>query len=155
MSTTPNYAKLKNTYYWIGFLIGYVLPFAYFAIKLGFTEASVSSRLVMPTIIVGTIGIIKLASDIPQWVSAWEPSLFKGLVKASPKILLFIVLITLGLTLKYVIENAIDVAFTAYFETVIVLFGSMAVASVFDAFHLKYKELYLLSKGYVLGVVNK
>jgi hypothetical protein len=155
MSTTPNYAKLKNTYYWIGFLIGYVLPFAYFAIKLGFTEASVSSRLVMPTIIVGTIGIIKLASDIPQWVSAWEPSLFKGLVKASPKILLFIVLITLGLTLKYVIENAIDVAFTAYFETVIVLFGSMAVASVFDAFHLKYKELYLISKGYVLGVVNK
>jgi hypothetical protein len=155
MSTTPNYAKLKNTYYWIGFLIGYVLPFAYFAIKLGFTEASVSSRLVMPTIIVGTIGIIKLASDIPQWVSAWEPSLFKGLVKASPKILLFIVLITLGLTLKYVIENAIDVAFTSYFETVIVLFGSMAVASVFDAFHLKYKELYLLSRGYVLGVVNK
>jgi hypothetical protein len=155
MSTAPNYAKLKNTYYWIGFLIGYVLPFAYFAIKLGFTEASVSSRLVMPTIIVGTIGIIKLASDIPQWVSAWEPSLFKGLVKASPKILLFIVLITLGLTLKYVIENAIDVAFTSYFETVIVLFGSMAVASVFDAFHLKYKELYLLSKGYVLGVVNK
>ncbi len=155
MSTTPNYAKLKNTYYWIGFLIGYFLPFAYFAIKLGFTEAPVSSRLVMPTIIVGTIGIIKLASDIPQWVSAWEPSLFKGLVKASPKILLFIVLITLGLTLKYVIENAIDVAFTSYFETVIVLFGSMAVASVFDAFHLKYKELYLLSKGYVLGVVNK
>jgi hypothetical protein len=155
MSTTPNYAKLKNTYYWIGFLIGYVLPFAYFAIKLGFTEAAVSSKLVMPTIIVGTIGIIKLASDIPQWVSAWEPSLFKGLVKASPKILLFIVLITLGLTLKYVIENAIDVAFTSYFETVIVLFGSMAVASVFDAFHLKYKELYLLSKGYVLGVVNK
>jgi hypothetical protein len=155
MSTTPNYAKLKNTYYWIAFLIGYLLPFAYFAIKLGFTEAPVSSRLVMPTIIVGTIGIIKLASDIPQWVSAWEPSLFKGLVKASPKILLFIVLITLGLTLKYVIENAIDVAFTSYFETVIVLFGSMAVASVFDAFHLKYKELYLLSKGYVLGVVNK
>ena len=155
MSTTPNYAKLKNTYYWIAFLIGYLLPFAYFAIKLGFTETPVSSRLVMPTIIVGTIGIIKLASDIPQWVSAWEPSLFKGLVKASPKILLFIVLITLGLTLKYVIENAIDVAFTSYFETVIVLFGSMAVASVFDAFHLKYKELYLLSKGYVLGVVNK
>jgi hypothetical protein len=26
---------------------------------------------------------------------------------------------------------------------------------VFDAFHLKYKELYLISKGYVLGVVNK
>lgn len=155
MSTTANYAKLKNTYYWIGFLIGYVLPFAYFAIKLGFTQDSVSSKLVIPTIIVGTLGIIKLASDIPQWVSAWEPSLFKGLVKASPKILLFIVLITLGLTLKYVIENAIDVAFTAYFETVIVLFGSMAIASVFDAFHLKYKELYLLSKGYVLGVVNK
>lgn len=155
MSTTANYATLKNRYYWIGFLIGYVLPFAYFAIKLGFTQDSVSSKLVIPTIIVGTLGIIKLASDIPQWVSAWEPSLFKGLVKASPKILLFIVLITLGLTLKYVIENAIDVAFTSYFETVIVLFGSMAVASVFDAFHLKYKELYLLSKGYVLGVVNK
>jgi hypothetical protein len=142
-------------YYWIAFAIGYALPFVYFAVKLGFTTESVSSKIVMPVLIVGTLGALKLSSDLPRWVSTWEPSLLKGLVKASPKILLFIVLITLGLTLKYVIENAIDVAFTAYFETVIVLFGSMAVASVFDAFHLKYKELYLLSKGYVLGVVNK
>jgi hypothetical protein len=152
---TPNYQKLKNRYYWLGFLTGYVLPFVYFAIKLGFTEQSVSNKIVMPVLVVGTLGIIKLASDMPRWVSTWEPSFMKGLAKATPKILLFIVLITLGLTLKYVIENSIDVAFTAYFETVIVLFGSMSVASIFEAFHLKYKELYLISKGYVLGVVNK
>ena len=155
--STPNinYNQKKNMYYWISFAVGYVLPFVYFAIKLGFTEASISNKIVMPTIIVGTLGIIKLASDMPRWVSTWEPSLMKGLAKATPKILLFIVLITLGLTLKYVIENSIDVAFTSYFETVIVLFGSMSVASIFEAFHLKYKELYLISKGYVLGVVNK
>ena len=152
---SAQYKKKRNMYYWIAFAIGYALPFVYFAVKLGFTTESVSSKIVMPVLIVGTLGALKLSSDLPRWVSTWEPSLLKGLVKASPKILLFIVLITLGLTLKYVIENAIDVAFTAYFETVIVLFGSMAVASVFDAFHLKYKELYLLSKGYVLGVVNK
>jgi hypothetical protein len=152
---TPNHQKLKNRYYWLGFFTGYVLPFIYFAIKLGFTEASVSNKIVMPVLVVGTLGIIKLASDMPRWVSTWEPSFMKGLAGAVPKILLFIVLITLGLTLKYVIENSIDVAFTAYFETVIVLFGSMSVASIFEAFHLKYKELYLISKGYVLGVVNK
>lgn len=155
--STPNvnYKQKKNMYYWISFAVGYVLPFVYFAIKLGFTEASISNKIVMPTIIVGTLGIVKLASDMPRWVSTWEPSLMKGLAKATPKILLFVVLISLGLTLKYVIENSIDVAFTAYFETVIVLFGSMSVASIFEAFHLKYKELYLISKGYVLGVVNK
>jgi hypothetical protein len=152
---TPNYQKLKNRYYWLGFLTGYVMPFIYFAIKLGFTQESASSKIVMPVLVVGTLGIIKLSADMPRWVSTWEPSFMKGLAKAGPKILLFIVLITLGLTLKYVIENSIDVAFTAYFETVIVLFGSMSIASIFEAFHLKYKELYLISKGYVLGVVNK
>jgi hypothetical protein len=155
MNDKPNYAALKNKYYWIGFVTGYVVPFVYFAIKLGFTTTSVSSKIVMPLLITGIFGVIKLSADIPKWVSTWEPSFKKGIVKAIPKFLLFIVLITLGLTLKYVIENAIDVGFTAYFETVLVLFGSMCVASVFEAFHLKYKELYLLDKGYVLGVVNR
>ena len=41
-----------------------------------------------------------------------------------------------------------------YFETVLVLFGGIAVGSVIEAFHLKYKELDLIAKGY-LGVVNK
>jgi len=150
-----NYNQKKNMYYWIAFIIGYVVPFAYFAFKLGFTEESISNKIIMPVLVVGTLGVIKLASDMPRWVSTWEPSLMKGFAKATPKILLFVVLITMGLTLKYVIENSIDVAFTAYFETVIVLFGSMSVASVFEAYHLKYKELYLISKGYVLGVVNK
>jgi hypothetical protein len=153
--STPNYKALKNKYYWIAFILGYVVPFAYFAFKLGFTEASVTSKIVMPVLIVGTLGVLKLSSDLPKWVDTWEPSFQKGLMRAIPKFTLFSLLITLGLSLKYVIENSIDVAFTAYFETVIVLFGSMSVASIFEAFHLKYKELYLISKGYVLGVVNK
>jgi hypothetical protein len=152
---STEYKKKKNMYYWIAFAIGYVLPFTYFAIKLGFTTDSVSSKIVMPVLIVGTLGALKLSGDIPRWVSTWEPSFKKGLMKAIPKLTLFTLLISLGLSLKYVIENAIDVAFTSYFETVIVLFGSMSVASIFEAFHLKYKELYLISKGYVLGVVNK
>lgn len=152
---SQDYAKKKNMFYWIAFAIGYLFPFMYFAIKLGFTQDSVSSKIVMPVLIVGTLGVLKLSSDLPRWVSTWEPSFFKGLMKATPKILLFIILITLGLSLKYVIEQSIEVSFAAYFETVIVLFGSMSVASIFEAFHLKYKELYLISKGYVLGVVNK
>jgi hypothetical protein len=150
-----NYKTLKNKYYWIAFVIGYVFPFMYFAIKLGFTQDSISSKIVMPVLIVGILGVLKLSSDLPRWVSTWEPSFLKGLMKAIPKLLLFVVLITLGLSLKYIIERSIDVKFAAYFETVIVLFGSMAIASIFEAFHLKYKELYLISKGYVLGVVNK
>jgi len=152
---SATYNTLKNRYYWLAFLCGYAFPFVYFFIKLGFTDATITNKLVIPTIIVGTLGIVKLASDLPRWVSTWEPSFIKGLVKAVPKILLFIVLITLGLTLKYVLENSIEVAFAAYFETVLVLFGGMSVGSIFEAYHLKYKELYLISKGYVLGVVNK
>jgi hypothetical protein len=150
-----NYNTLKNRYYWIAFATGYLFPFMYFAIKLGFTQESVSSKIVMPVLIVGTLGVLKLSSDLPRWVSTWEPSFYKGLMKALPKLVLFIILITLGLSLKYIIERSIDVSFASYFETVIVLFGSMSVASIFEAFHLKYKELYLISKGYVLGVVNK
>ena len=153
MKGKDNYKKLKNYYYWLAFLTGYIFPFMYFFIKLGVTKQT--TKIVIPTLIVGVLAILKLASDIPRWVSTWEPSFKKGLVKAIPKILLFIMLITLGLTLKYILKRQIDLAFTAYFETVFVLFGSMSVGSVFEAFHLKYKELYLISKGYVLGVVNK
>jgi hypothetical protein len=152
---SAQYKKKRNMYYWIAFAIGYALPFVYFAVKLGFTTESVSSKIVMPVLIVGTLGVLKLSSDLPRWVSTWEPSFQKGLMKAIPKLTLFTILITLGLSLKYVIENSIEVGFASYFETVIVLFGSMSVASIFEAFHLKYKELYLISKGYVLGVVNK
>lgn len=145
--------KLKNRYYWLSFLISYVFPFIYFFTKLGITKQS--TKLVMPVVIIGIIAILKLASDIPKWVSTWEPSFKKGIVKSIPKFLIFIVLITLGLTLKYIMQRSIDIALTSYFETVLVLFGSMCLGSIFEAYHLKYKELYLISKGYVLGVVNK
>ena len=150
-----NYDKLRVRYYWLAFITSYIFPFAYFAIKLGLTQEDRSAKIVMPVLIIGILGIIKLSSDIPRWVSTWQPSFLKGLIKAVPKILLFIILITLGLTLKYVLENSIDVSFVSYFETVLVLFGGMAVGSIFEAFHLKYKELDLMSKGYVLGVINK
>lgn len=140
-------------YYWLSFTLSYIFPLVYFFIKLGVTQQS--TKLVMPVVVLSIIATFKLASDIPKWVSTWQPSFKKGIVKSVPKILLFIILITLGLTLKYILEKQIEVAFTSYFETVFVLFGGMTVGSIFEAFHLKYKELYLIEKGYVLGVVNK
>lgn len=147
------YRKRKNQFYWLAYLFSYILPFTYFAVKLGLTQEV--TKIVMPTVIVGLLGILRLSSDIPRWVSTWEPSFAKGLVKGIPKIILFVILITLGLTLKYVMERTFTLGFEAYFETVIVLFGGSAVGAIFEAYHLKYKELYLLAKGYVLGVVNK
>lgn len=150
---TPNYVRLRNGYYWLAFLTSYIFPFVYFLIKLGITQQS--TKVVMPGVVILILAVTKIGVDIPKWVSTWQPSFLKGLVQALPKILLFIVLITLGLVLKYVLERQIEVAFASYFETVLVLFGGMSIGSIFEAFHLKYKELYLISKGYVLGVVNK
>ncbi len=148
-----NYLLYRNMYYLLFFLISYVFPFTYFFIKLGITKQS--TTIVLPVVIIGVLGVMKLAGDIPDWISTWQPSFKKGLVKAIPKLLLFITLITLGLTLRHILIHKIEVAFTSYFETVLVLFGGMAIGSIFEAYHLKYKELYLISKGYVLGVVNK
>jgi len=145
--------KKKNLYYLAAYTLSYIFPFTYFIIKLGVTEEV--TKIVMPVVFIGFLGIIKLGIDIPGWVGTWEPSLKKGMVKAIPKLLLFMLLITLGLTLKYMLLQTIDLAFFTYFETVIVLFGGIALGSIFEAYHLKYKELYLVSKGYVLGVVNK
>lgn len=147
-----NYAK-RVLFYWLAFGVSYVFPFLYFLIKLGITQQK--TTIVIPVIIIGFMGIIRLSSDIPRWVGTWRPSFGKGLIKAIPKILLFIILITLGLTLKIIIEREIELKFAMYFETVLVLFGGIAVGSVIEAFHLKYKELDLIAKGYVLGVVNK
>ena len=150
---TPNYRALKNKYYWLAFLFSYVFPFVYFFIKLGITRQS--TEIVMPVVLVAVFAVVKLASDIPVWVEGWQPSVKKGLVRAIPKFALFIVLITLGLTLKYVLEKQMEVAFASYFETIFVLFGGMCVGAVFDAYHRMYRELYQISLGYVLGVVNK
>lgn len=147
--------KKKNIHYILAYGIGYVFPFVYFAIKLGITKEETVTKFMMPVLLIGFIGIMKLATDIPQWVKTWEPSFTKGIIKAIPKILLFILLMTMGLTLKFMLERQIQLAFNTYFETVLVFFGGLSVGSIFEAFHLKYKELYLISKGYVLGVVNK
>lgn len=147
-----NYVK-RVLFYWLSFSVSYVFPFLYFLIKLGITQQK--TTIVIPVIIIGFMGIIRLSSDIPRWVGSWKPSFGKGLIKAIPKILLFIILITLGLTLKTIITREIEIKFAMYFETVLVLFGGIAVGSVIEAVHLKYKELDLIAKGYVLGVVNK
>lgn len=152
-NNTPNYYMLRLLYYWIAFILSYIFPFVYFLVKLGITKTS--TTVVLPTLFLGIIAIVKLAIDIPKWVETWQPSFKKGLIKALPKLCLFIILITLGLTLRYMINNAIQIAFSVYFETVLVLFGGIAVGSVFEAYHLKYKELDLIDKGYVLGVVRK
>jgi len=147
------YRTRKNLFYWIAFGCGYVFPFVYFLIKLGITQST--TKIVLPVLIVLIFAVLKLSADLPKWVSTWEPSLWKGIIKVTPKLLLFVVLITLGLVLKYVIERQIQLAFVTYFETVLVLFGGMSVGAIFEAYHLMYKELYLISKGYVLGVVNR
>lgn len=147
-----NYAK-RVLFYWLAFGVSYVFPFLYFLIKLGITQQK--TTIVIPVIIIGLMGILRLSSDIPKWVGSWKPSFGKGLIKAIPKILLFIILITLGLALKTILAREIELKFAMYFETVLVLFGGIAVGSVIEAFHLKYKELDLIAKGYVLGVVNK
>lgn len=152
-NNTTNYNMLRLLYYWIAFTLSYIFPFVYFLVKLGITKTS--TTVVLPTLFLGIIAIVKLAIDIPKWVETWKPSFKKGLIKALPKLCLFIILITLGLTLRYMINNAIQIAFAVYFETVLVLFGGMAVGSIFEAYHLKYKELDLIDKGYVLGVVRK
>lgn len=151
--TENNYTKRRYAYYWFYFIVSYVFPFAYFLAKLGITQHA--SKIVLPVVLLMAMGVIRLAADIPRWVATWRPCLAKGLVRAIPKVVLFITLITLGLTLKYILDNEIDVAFINYFETVLVLFGSISVGSIIEAYHLKYKELDLIAKGYVLGIVNK
>lgn len=148
-----NYGKQRRMYYWLAFATGYLFPIAYFYVKYGLTKKGTS--IVLPVILLIAVAIIKLASDLPLWVRTWRPSFMKGMVKAIPKFLLFIILITLGLTLMYILEHKIDVSFKTYFEAVFVIFGSQCVSSVLSALQLKYKELDLMSKGYVLGVINK
>lgn len=140
-------------YYWLALVVGYVFPFVYFLIRTGVTRQK--TAIVFPIILISILAVFKISADISSWTKSWKPCIGKGLVKSIPKFLLFILLITFGLTLKYVVERQLELAFHMYFETVLVVFGSIAVASIIEAVHLKYKELDLIEKGYVLGVVNK
>lgn len=148
-----NNTKKRYLYFWLSFLIGYVFPFVYFLCKLGITKTK--KAIVIPVIFLGIVGIIKLCLSIPKWVATWKPSFKKGIISAIPIYLMTITMITLGLTLKVLMQKQIEATFTGYFEFVIVFFGSLCVGSVFDALHQKYRELDLIDKGYVLGVVNK
>lgn len=143
----------RYLYYWLSWLVSYIFPFLYFLIKLGITKTA--TTVVMPVVILGIFAVLKLCSAIPEWVSTWQPSIWKGIVKAIPTYLLFICLITFGLVFKYMLEKQIQVAFGAYFEVILVLFGGLSVGSILYAVHLKYKEEALIAKGYVLGVVNR
>lgn len=142
----------RYLYWWLSFATGYVFPFVYFLIKLGITKTATS--LVMPVIVLGIFMVLKLCSAIPEWISTWKPCVAKGIIKSIPIYLLFICLVTFGLVFKYIIEHQIALAFSMYFEVVLVLFGGLCVSSVFSAFHLKHKELDLLAKGYTLGVIR-
>lgn len=143
----------RVTFYWLSVAIGYIFPFVYFFITAGMTRQA--TKLVMPTLIAGIFLVVRLTKDIPEWTKTWQPSITKGLLLALPKIILFIVLISIGVVLKWAIEHQFNVAFATYFETIIVLFGGQALGGIIGAFHLKYKQLDLIEKGYVLGVVNK
>lgn len=146
------YAKRVVTY-WLAFAVGYLFPFIYFFISAGITKQS--TKWVLPTLIAGIFLVAKLTRDIPHWTRTWQPSFMKGMLAALPKLLLFTVLISLGLLLKWIIAKQIESSFYTYFETIIVLFGGQSVGAVINAFHLKYYQLDLIAKGYVLGVVNK
>lgn len=137
--------------FWLSYTIGYVLPFAYFATKLGITKQA--TTVVMPVVLLGLLAVIKLCTCIPQWIATWKPSFVKGLVRAIPIYLLFIFFITFGLLMKYLSTH--DISYAYYFEVILVLFGCQTVGATVGALHLKYKELDLMDKGYVLGVVNK
>lgn len=143
----------RYLFFWLSFIVGYVVPCVYFIVKLGITKQA--TTIVMPTLLVIIAVVIKLFASIPDWISTWKPSFAKGLIKGIPVVLLFVMLMTLGFTLKHFAENAVELAFDMYFEVVLVLFGSLCAAAFLDALHLKYKELDLMDKGYVLGVVNK
>ena len=149
---TPLYIKRIVTY-WVAFAVGYVFPLLYFIITAGIQKEV--TRFVLPTLIVGIILVAKLLVDIPKWTKTWKPSVWKGLLQGLPQILLFIILVTLGLVLKGIAEKQIEIAFRTYFETVGVVFGSQAVSAVVNAFHIKYKQLDLLEKGYVMGTINE
>ena len=146
-------AKKRYIFFWLSFAVGYIFPFVYFLCKLGITKKSTS--IVIPVVFLGIVGVLKLCSAIPQWVATWKPSFAKGIIKGIPIYLITIIMITLGLTLKVLLEKQIKVAFSNYFEFIIVFFGSLCLASIFEAYHLKFKELDMIEKGFVLGVVNK
>jgi len=145
--------KKRYLFFWLSFLIGYVFPFVYFLCKLGMTKKSTS--VVIPVLFLAIVGVIKLCLAIPGWVATWKPSVTKGIIKSIPIYLITILLITIGLVLKVVLEKQIKVGFQNYFEFILVFFGSLCIASVFSALHEKYRELDLIDKGYVLGTVNK
>jgi hypothetical protein len=147
-----NYAARRVTYYWLSLVSSYGFPIAYFGVKLGFTKESTS--IVMPLIMMIGLVAIRIGMDIPIWIRSWRPSFMKGMLRAIPILILFIVLITLGLTLKYMLDNQVTLSFVPYFETVLVVFGSMSVGSIINALHLKNKELDMIAKGYVLGTIN-
>lgn len=139
--------------YWLGVLVGYGFPLVYFMVQAGVMRQA--NKIVMPTLIAGIFLVIRLSRDVPEWTRTWQPSMKKGLVLALPKIVMFVILVSLGLALKWIVERQIEASFFTYFETVFVIFGGQAVGAIIDAYHLKYKQLSLIESGYVMGVVNR
>lgn len=146
-------SRKRYLFFWLYYAIGYIFPLVYFICKLGVTKEITS--VVLPVLFIAVIAVFKLCTAIPAWVSTWRPGVTKGILYSIPTYLLFILLITIGLTLKYVVEKQVEFAFALYFEVVLVVFGSLCVASIPHALHLKYKELDLIDKGFVLGTVRK
>ena len=150
--TEKELKKLFRIHFLLFLLFSYVGPLVYFGVTTGVTQQV--TKIFLPFLIVGFMGVARLAIEINRWTKHWKPSFMKGLIKGLPKILLFVILVTFGLTFKIMLERQIDVAFRTYFETVLIVFGGGAVGSVFYAFYLYYYEQYLIKIGYVLGAIN-
>lgn len=146
--------KKRYIYFWSYFIVGYVLPLLYYIVKLGVTKTKTSTTLVMPVLLILVVGVIKLSSVIPEWVKTWKPSFIKGIIASIPIYLITIILITCGLVIKTIMEKQITIAFNYYFEFILVFFGALCISSVLKALHLKYRQLDLIDKGYVLGTIN-
>ena len=145
--------KLRRyIYFWLSFFCAYIMPFIVFAVTLGVFHKT--NAIVIPTVLVLILGVIKLMTAIPAWVSTWEPSILKGLIKETPKIIILLIALTIAVMLSKDIKiNALIALDNLIVLSIVIAF--VIVGSVFEAFHMKYKELYLLDSGYVLGTVNK
>jgi len=145
--------KKRYLFYWLSFIVGYIFPFIYYICRLGITKKR--TTIVIPILFIAIVILIKLCRDIPKWTHTWKPSFWKGIVRSIPIYLTTIILITFGLTLKVLLKKEIELAFNSYFEFVLVFFGALCISTTLEAYHLKYKELDMLDKGYVMGTVNK
>lgn len=146
---TSLYTK-RVLFYWLSFIVGYLAPLITFIVMFGVGKEKVSFRLTFPVLIAAVFLLIKVMIDLPKWTKTWQPSFAKGLVIGLPKIFIFGLLIMIYI----IVRKEAAAFFTTIDTTVFVLSGCQIAGAILNAFHIKYKQLDLIEKGYVLGSIN-